>query len=322
MKNIFTIFTRPPKNEYAVELYYTTNSYDLNYKRIKAAFERCKVPYMPTDDEIWRYGLVQSITFRDTWHIYPNEDVYEEMFSCEEYITPDNFTKTKISAVVIHGSGYWHQPQESHWEFVRALADISGAEVIFPVYPKAPMYTVHDVYEFLIPVVQKVLCIKGSENTVLIGASSGGALALGCTLLLKESGFSLPRNLILLYPWLDISLDNKLSDWIEPTEHCFRIRDLQFMGKIYASGLSSKDFRVSPLYGNLCGLCSVHMYFGTNDILYPDGLRFIEKANNSGIDFSYRIYRGAAHGYIHSKNYAASDTLKEIAVIVNNGAAT
>ena len=45
---------------------------------------------------------------------------------------------------------------------------------------------------------------------------------------------------------------------------------LKNAGQKYAADLDLKDFRVSPVYGELTGLCRISVFTGTRDILNAD----------------------------------------------------
>ena len=57
------------------------------------------------------------------------------------------------------------------------------------------------------------------------------------------------------------------------------------------------DARVSPLYGELSGLCPVTLTTGTWEVLYPDTVLLTQKLGEAGVDYRLIIGERMIHCY-------------------------
>ncbi|MNV86545.1 Monoterpene epsilon-lactone hydrolase [compost metagenome] len=73
---------------------------------------------------------------------------------------------------------------------------------------------------------------------------------------------------------------------------------LRLAGGLYQRGLPDRDFRVSPIYGDLDGLGKIHLYSGTYDIMNVDARRLVELAGAAtATEIVYREKAGGIHIY-------------------------
>ena len=69
------------------------------------------------------------------------------------------------------------------------------------------------------------------------------------------------------------------------------------MGKAWAGDLDLKDYKVSPLFGDITKLPKTTLFVGTHEILYSDILKFYNKLTDNGIDVELNIGEGMNHVY-------------------------
>ena len=72
---------------------------------------------------------------------------------------------------------------------------------------------------------------------------------------------------------------------------------LREMGETWAAGLDSKDYKVSPLFGEVKGLAKTTLFVGTHEIFYPDVVKFYNKLKDSGVDAELNVGEGMTHVY-------------------------
>ncbi len=65
-----------------------------------------------------------------------------------------------------------------------------------------------------------------------------------------------------------------VSERLDKEDNLLSIAGLKSAGQKYAANLDLKDFRVSPVYGDLTGLCRISLFTGTRDILNADAQKF------------------------------------------------
>ncbi|UPT66295.1 MAG: alpha/beta hydrolase fold domain-containing protein [Sphingobacteriales bacterium JAD_PAG50586_3] len=71
---------------------------------------------------------------------------------------------------------------------------------------------------------------------------------------IKAQNLPQPGNIVLLAPWLDVSMTNPGIAAVEKQDKMLNLKALQITGKAYAGNLSLTNPRVSPIYGNFDGL--------------------------------------------------------------------
>ena len=107
-----------------------------------------------------------------------------------------------------------------------------------------------------------------------MGDSAGGGLSLALTEHFKAEGIRLPDELVLLSPWVDVSMENEQITDYESVDPFLSVAPLRSCGEQWKGDLDAHDWRVSPIYGDLKGIRNVTVFVGTDGILYPDITKF------------------------------------------------
>ena len=243
-------------------------------KYLEQALERNSVPYQ----------IPKSVKF----HV----DVQEKQEHGMQVFYMGSESDTLI--FYLHGGAYIDNPLSFHWKLCDFLASKSGAQVIVPIYPKLPAYSYTDAYAALIKLYQSRAMGK---RTILIGDSSGGGLALGLAQKLRDGKELGPQRLILLSPWLDVSMDNRDMEKIEKIDPMHSIYFPRELGKLWAGEGSVHEAPVSPLYGDQSNLGRISLFVGTREILSADVLRFSSLLTEQGIGHDLFVGSGLNHVY-------------------------
>lgn len=210
-----------------------------------------------------------------------------------------SFNKGREKTIVyLHGGAFCEQPLLPHFWFVDNLASKTKYEVLLPVYKKAPEYTFEPTFEMLEKLYGKLLETKAPENIVFMGDSSGGGLALSFCEHLKTLGLPQPKQMILLSPWLDISMDTPFSDEIDKVDPNLQYDFLKEAGKNWAGETDVHDYRLSPTYGDLRGLAPMTVYYGTYENLITDGRLFKEKCEKVNAQLDFFEYENMNHVFV------------------------
>ena len=130
-----------------------------------------------------------------------------------------------------------------------------------------------------------------------MGDSSGGCLALGFTLFLKEKYHPLPNKFILLAPWVDLTMSNPDI----PKYECVDPHNSRGLASVWSvawsGGSDLRNYKLSPIYGDLRGLPPVAQYVGTRDLLYPDCVLLYKNLLQCGVDSKFVVGNGLNHVY-------------------------
>ena len=197
--------------------------------------------------------------------------------------------------VYFAGGTYIDPPSATHWYFIDELAARTGAEVIVPVYPLLPEADAEECLAVLRPFYTEIVTAMDCGTLAFGGDSAGGGLALSTAQVLAAEGADGPDRLLLISPWLDVSMENEELSAYEAADPKLDRETLRFAGSLRAGDLDVTDPLVSPLYGDCSGLGDILLMAGTRELLYPDILRFSALLDEQGVDHSLYIGEGMNH---------------------------
>ena len=212
-----------------------------------------------------------------------------------------------------HGGSYMAELTKAHWEFLDKIIQETGDSVIVPDYPLTPKYNYKDVFEMVVPMYKELIKIIEPENIIMMGDSAGGGLALALEEKLGEEAVALPDKLILLSPWIDVTMSNPEIDNIEKYDKDLNKEALKVAGITY-SGLDGMDsYLVNPINGPMEKLKNVTIYTGTYDILNPDVKILEKRAKEKEINIDIKEYEGARHIWIvYQQDELAKQALQDL----------
>lgn len=198
------------------------------------------------------------------------------------------------AAVYLHGGAYVSEIAPQHWALVSKLAD-AGVRVEVPIYGLAPQHTHREASPFVTAVYRDLVAEVAPSAVTLAGDSAGGGLALALAQSLGGAGLPQPRQLVLLAPWLDLTLGNPAIPAVERDDPWLSRVGLVEAGLAWAGGDDPRDPRLSPLEGPLTGLAPAHVLVGTRDIASPDAVLLAERAAAAGAPVRLTVCPGAVH---------------------------
>ena len=187
------------------------------------------------------------------------------------YTLKNNQEYEKI-IVYIHGGAYVNDITSNHLKMLDKIATKENVKIYIPIYPLAPEHTYEDSYKLLTDLYNDLL-LEGKE-IIFMGDSAGGGLATAFAEYTKELNLESPDKLILLSPWLDITMENKEILDYENKDPMLSSYGLIKMGELWAGKLDTKDYKVSPIYGDVSNLKDAYLFVGTREIFYPDVNKF------------------------------------------------
>lgn len=207
-------------------------------------------------------------------------------------IEPEGACENTI--VYLHGGAYISEITVFHINYCKKLGERLGQRVLVPLYSLAPENTYEHTFSCLAELYGELRRQNGIKIT-LMGDSAGGGLAAAFCMYLGEIGLEQPDNLILLSPWLDVSMSGDGYDELEAVDPMLSRLGLIEAGKAWAGELSLKDYKVSPMYGDVSMLKNVTMFAGTRELFYPDLVSFYGKLADAGVKCELYIGREMNH---------------------------
>jgi monoterpene epsilon-lactone hydrolase len=197
--------------------------------------------------------------------------------------------------IYLHGGCYTFPIIARHWQLLARLVQTAGISVDVPLYLLAPERTALEAHGMLDVVVDRAL----AEHTRvhLGGDSSGGGLALASALRRRDAGGAQLRGLLLIAPWLDVTMTDPRIAEIAPLDPMIAPAGLAEAGRLWAGDLDVRDPLVSPLFGDLAGLPQTLITVGDHDILFADAVEAARRMHGAGSPLELRITRGGFHGF-------------------------
>lgn len=194
----------------------------------------------------------------------------------------------------LHGGAYTNEIVDQQWAFAAALAARTGVEVHVPIYGLAPHHTASEAVVLVAEVVEGL--VAQGRAVVLLGDSAGGGLALVAAQQAAPAVRQRVAGLLLIAPWIDLTMANPAVDAVEPTDPWLTRAGLHPIAQSWAGDLALDDPVVSPLFGDLTGLPPVEVWVGTRDITLPD-CRELGRRMPDGAAFALNVEDGAIHDY-------------------------
>lgn len=195
----------------------------------------------------------------------------------------------------LHGGAYVHQITKYHWDFLYRLAKTLSCSLTVPLYPLAPEHTYKETVDMVTALYRERL--GQEDNVILMGDSAGGGLALALAQLLKSNEEKLPRRMILIAPWLDMTLSNPEIEILQKDDYFVAKPGLMDVAKWYSGGEDLRHYLLSPIYGELKGLPQITLFVGTKDSLVADARKFVRIAASQDIKIDYIEGRDMVHVY-------------------------
>jgi monoterpene epsilon-lactone hydrolase len=204
--------------------------------------------------------------------------------------------RSERAAVYLHGGAYISEIAQQHWALISRMAD-AGVRVEVPSYGLAPQHTYREAYPFVTAVYRELLGQVDASTVSVVGDSAGGGLALGLAQTLGGAGLPQPERLVLISPWLDLTLSNPDLPTVEARDPWLCSVGLAEAARVWAGGDDPTDPRLSPGNGSLAGLAPIDVYVGTHEICLPDVLRLQERGLAEGNKPQVTVCEGAVHVY-------------------------
>ncbi len=223
-----------------------------------------------------------------------------------EWISVNRAHMKKYVLLHCHGGGYSTGSSLYARTLTTKLAESTSMDVLCFDYRLAPEHPYPAALEDAMKAWDYLMLLGyGARDVVVTGDSAGGNLALALTLKLKEEKRLLPRGILLMSPWTDLTSAGKSFQTKAEADPVLNCTYIDRMVQAYAAGRDLKDPLISPLFGNFEGFPPTYIQVGENEILLSDALRlhrtFVEKNVSVKID----IYPGMWHVFQMSPVRAA-----------------
>jgi acetyl esterase/lipase len=205
--------------------------------------------------------------------------------------TPADYRTTIL---YFHGGGYCGGSPSISASYLSEVAARTAARVVGVRYGLAPEQPfpngLHDGMAVL-----RELVAKGATDVIFAGDSAGGGLALALALACRDEGAPMPSKLVLLSPWIDLTLGGASYRSRAETDVLFSREAAHGFAGHYLQGVDAAHPLASPLLADPTGLPPVQLFVGGHEILLDEDLALGAKLAQAGCTVEMHVAAGAQH---------------------------
>ena len=234
-----------------------------------------------------------------------------------EWISVNRAHMKKYVLLHCHGGGYSTGSSLYARTLTSKLAASTSMDVLCFDYRLAPEHPYPAATEDAMKVWNYLMLLGyGARDVILTGDSAGGNLALSLTLRLKAEGRLLPRGLVLLSPWTDLTSSGKSFQTRAELDPVLNSAYIDRMVGAYAEGKNLRDPYISPLFGDFEGFPPTYIQVGENEILLSDSKRLHQAFVEANVSVKMDIYPGMWHVFQMSPVKAAREAMDKNAEFI------
>lgn len=223
----------------------------------------------------------------------------------------------KYVILYCHGGGYTSGSFRYARSITNKLASSTSMDVLSFDYRLAPENPFPAALEDALAVWDYLMYHGyGARDIIIAGDSAGGNLALTLTLKLKEQGRLLPRGLILLSPWTDLTMTGKSHKEKISIDPILTSEYLQRCIDGYAPEMNLKNPYLSPVFADFTGFPPVYIQVGTNEILLSDSAKLQRQLQKYHVSVKMEYYPGMWHVFQMSPLKTAYGAMAQVAEFI------
>lgn len=195
-----------------------------------------------------------------------------------------------------HGGGYTSGNLGYARILAAKLANVTGYEVLAFEYRLAPEYKFPAPLEDAMKAWDYLMHLGyGAREVTVAGDSAGGNMALVLTMMLRDSGRLVPRRLVLMSPWTDMTASGKSYEERRDADPMITMDYITAVRVAYAPDRELQSPMLSPLFGDFCDFPPILIQAGSNEILLSDSVRLRDRLVQAGIPCRLEVYPDMWH---------------------------
>lgn len=234
-----------------------------------------------------------------------------------EWVSVNRAHMKKYVILHCHGGGYSTGSSLYARTLTSKLATSTCMDVLCFDYGLAPEHPYPAALEDALKAWNYLMLLGyGARDVIVTGDSAGGNLALALTLKLKEQGRLLPRGLVLMSPWTDLTSSGKSFESRKEVDPVLDREYIDRMVMAYADGQDLENPYVSPLFGEFENFPGTYIQVGDNEILLSDSKRLYKKLLEAGVSAKLDIFHGMWHVFQMSPFKTAAEAMDKNAEFI------
>jgi monoterpene epsilon-lactone hydrolase len=219
----------------------------------------------------------------------------------------------------LHGGGFVSGSIYTHRKLFGHLAKAAGVRALLTDYRQTPAHH-HPAPLEDTTAAYRWLLDEGVDprRIAVAGDSAGGGLAVSTMLRARELGLPVAAALMLLSPWVDMTVSSDTFESNRETEEFFFKEVVQALAGMFLGGTDPEDPLASPLHADLSGLPPTYIQVGGDETLLGESLRLEENARKAGVDVRVDVFPGQQHTFQMAAGYApeSDDAIAKLAAWV------
>lgn len=198
-----------------------------------------------------------------------------------------------------HGGAYVSGGLATHRHFCAVLAMAGQTQVYSLDYRLAPEHPHPAAVEDAIAAYLELRSRSNGSRPLFVGGdSAGGGLTLALSLSLRDSGARLPEGLLLLSPFVDLTMSSDSYSRLADADPFLTKAGLALDVARYAPDAASRRGPLlSPLFADLRGLPPTILQTGTDEILLDEILALVGKLREAGVPVEAQLWERMVHNW-------------------------
>lgn len=204
----------------------------------------------------------------------------------------------KYVLLYCHGGGYSTGSCLYGRTLTAKLAATTSMDVLSFDYRLAPEHPYPAALEDAMKVWNYLMLLGyGARDIILVGDSAGGNLALALTLKLRDEKRLLPRGLVLMSPWTDLTSSGETHRTNAQVDPVLDKEYIDRMIEAYTAGNEEElqNPYISPLFGKFEGFPPTYIQVGENEILLSDSIELHRKMVEANVSVRLDHFEGMWH---------------------------
>ncbi len=196
----------------------------------------------------------------------------------------------------LHGGGYQLGSPATLRHLIGLLSAAASARVLSVDYRLAPEHPFPAAVEDALAAYRWLLAGQTEPAAIAIaGDSSGGGLALGTLVALRDAGEAMPVAAAVISPWTDLALTGESLRTRAEAEVMVKSAGMPETAALYLNGADPRHPYASPLYADLRGLPPILIHVGDAELILDDSTRFAARAEAAGVDVTLEVWDEMPH---------------------------
>ena len=234
-----------------------------------------------------------------------------------EWVSVTRAHMKKYVILYCHGGGYSTGSRLYARTLTTKLAETTSMDVLAFDYRLAPEHPYPAACEDAMKAWDYLMLLGyGARDVIVAGDSAGGNLALSLVLKLKEEKRLLPRGLVLLSPWTDLTASGKTHTTRALVDPVLDADYLRKMTENYAAGRELTDPLISPLFGEFEGFPPTYIQVGDNEMLLSDSTMLHKKLIAANVSAKIDVFKGMWHVFQMSPFKTAGEAMEKNAEFI------